>query len=153
MRYFTKDLWAKINDCDEAIRAHAEKAWNEISITYQQEFAETMKHLSRTFVNNYLSRNGLHDYAILGIAITKRNRTYSCEIQLTDGVETVLIIMKGVKALKIDIDSFLHCVQGKLSWGYSEFELTPDNNVKLAVLCDMQNEMQFEFASIRITKQ
>lgn len=153
MRYFTKELWTKINDHDENIRIQADIEWNANSFAYQQQFEEAKKHLSQRFVKSYLSRNGLHDYTILGIALTLKKRTYSCELQLSNGEETVLISMVGIKAFLVDIDSFHCCVQGKLAWGYSEFEITPDNNVKLSVLCDEQNEMQFEFEIIRIIKQ
>lgn len=153
MRYFTKELWSKINNYDENIRTQAEKEWNTNSLTYQQQFTEVRKHLSCGFVKSYLSRNGLHDYTILGMLITKREQTYCCDLQLSNGEETVLIAMVGIKALLVDIDSFQCCVQGKLAWGYSEFEITPGNNVKLSVLCDEQNEIQFEFEKIRLIKQ
>ena len=153
MRYFTKELLSKINDNDENIRAQAEKEWATNSLTHQQQFMEARKYLPRGFVKSYLSRNGLHDYTVLGMLITKREQTYCCDLQLSNGKETVLIEMVGIKALLVDIDSFHCCVQGKLTWGYSEFEITPGNNVKLSVLCDEQNEMQFEFEKIRLIKQ
>ena len=153
MRYFTKELWSKINNYDENIRTKAEKEWNANSLAYQQQFEKAKKHLSQGFVKTYLSRNGLHDYTILSIAFTQKKRTYSCELQLSNGTETVLIAMSGIKASRIDIESLCCCVQGKLAWGYSEFEITPGNNVKLAVLCDEQNEMQFVFEKIRLIKQ
>ena len=114
---------------------------------------EAKKHLSHGFVKSYLSRKELHDYIILDIAIKKRARTYSCELQLSNGEETVIIAMAEIKTLQIDIVSFCSCVQGKLAWGYSEFETTPNRNIKLAVLCDEQNEMQFEFKKIKFVNQ
>ena len=96
MRYFTKELWSKINDNDENIRTQAEKEWDANSLTYQQHFLETRKYLSRAFVKNYLSRNGLHDYTVLGMLITKREQTYCCDLQLSNGKETVLIAMVGI---------------------------------------------------------
>ena len=71
MRYFTKELWSKINDNDESIRIQAEKEWNTNSLIYQQQFMDVRKYLSRGFVKSYLSRNGLHDYTVLGMLITK----------------------------------------------------------------------------------
>ena len=153
MRYFTKELWSKINDNDESIRIQAEKEWNTNSLIYQQQFMDVGKYLSRGFVKSYLSRKGLHDYTVLGIAFTLKKRTYSCELQLSNCEETVLLTMVGIKACLVDIDSFHSCVQGKLAWGYSEFEITPSNNIKLSVLCDEQNEMQFEFEKIKLIKQ
>lgn len=153
MRYFTKELWLRINDHDETVRMQAEKEWKANSLSYQLQFEKTREHLSCGFIKDYLFRNGLHDYIILGIVVTKRGREYSCELQLTNGAETVLVAMYGLKALKIDVDSFQCCMQGKLVWGYSEFEITPENNIQLAVLCDMQNEMKFQFKSMKFTKQ
>lgn len=153
MRYFTKELWSKINDYDENIRTQAQKEWDINSLAYQQQFMTARKHLTCGFVKSYLSRNGLHDYTILGMLITKREQMYCCDLQLSNGKETVLIAMVGIKAMLVDIDSFRCCVQGRLTWGYSEFEVTSSNNVKLAVLCDEQNEMQFEFEKIRLIKQ
>ena len=153
MRYFTKELWLKINDHDEIIRSQAEQQWDANSLIYQQQFMEVRKYLSRGFVKSYLSRNGLHDYTILDMLITKRKQIYCCDLQLSNGDETVLIAMIGIKALLVDIESFRCCVQGKLAWGYSEFEITPANNTKLSVLCDVHNEMQFEFEKIKLIKQ
>lgn len=153
MRYFTKELWIKINDSDEAVRTQAQKEWNENGLRYQREFKEIQKHISGQFINEYLCRNGLHDYNILCLAITGTEREYSCQLQLTDGAETVLITIAGLKAFRIDATSLQYCIQGKLEWGYGEFEITPENNIKLSVLCDIQNEMEFEFESIKIQKQ
>ena len=153
MRYFTKELWTRINSCDEDIRINAENEWKLNNLAYQNQFEGARKYLSHRFVKNYLSRNGLHDYVILGLVITKRAQAYSCELQLSNGEETILVTMAGIKALQINIDSFHHCVQGKLAWGYSEFEITSDNNVKLSVLCDEKNELQFEFEKIKLMKQ
>ena len=151
MRYFTKELWMNINDCDTGIRAKAEKEWSENQVIYQQQFAELKKRLPRRFVKEYLSRNGLHDYTILGITINRIKKEYCCELKLSNRQETVFVTITGIKQLRIDIDSFRYCIQGKLLWGYSEFELSSDDNMKLAVLCDMQNEIQFEFERISLS--
>lgn len=153
MRYLTKKLWAEMNSCDEVISTKAEKEWNENCERYKQQFEEVKEHLKKSFTKEYLSRNGLHDYTILGIVNVKEGRTYTCKIQLVNGIETVLLTMTGLKALQIDIDSFHNCILGKLSWGYSEFDITPEGNISLSVLCDIQNEMHFEFEAIRIIKQ
>ena len=153
MRYFTKELWSRINDSNENIRSQAEKEWNANSLTYQQQFTKVKKHLPCGFVKSFLSRNGLHDYTILSALIAKRKQTSCCDLQLSNGEETVIVTMVGIKALFVNMNSFHSCVQGKLLWGYSEFEITPDNNIKLSILCDIQNEMQFVFKQIKLTVQ
>ena len=153
MRYFAKELWSKINDCDEDTRIKADIEWRKNNTAYQQQFMEVRKHLSCRFIHEYMTRNGLHDYTIISMTVSNRSQKYLCELQLSNGIETVLIVMMGIKALCIDITSFHCCIQGKLAWGYSEFEITPDNNIQLAVLCDTHNEMRFEFESIKLIKQ
>lgn len=153
MRYYTKELLEKINDCDCRIRAEAEKEWCENDLAYQRQFEEAKRNLTRGFVKNYMARHGLHDYTVLGIETKKRGREYTCELQMTDGSETILITMTGLQTLQISIDSFRDCILGELRWLYSEFEQTPEGGMRLSVLCDMQNELQFVFKTIKIVKQ
>lgn len=153
MRFFTKELWQEINSTDVLLRTAAEHKWNENSAQYLNEFERVKSKLPRRFVTEYLSRNALHDYSILGLFLTRRNRKYACEIQLTDNAETVLITMDDLHAFNFDVESFQQCVLGKLSWGYSEFEITRDGNIKLSILFDMLNEASFEFTSIKLAKQ
>lgn len=152
MRYFTKDLWKKVNEQDELVRIQAEQEWNINSLNYQQQWETVKKHLPRSFVKNFLNCKGLHDYIVLGVSFTKRGRAYSCRLQLTNGFEKVLVTMYKLKVLQIDVASLQNCIQGNLTWGYSEFEIMSDNYIQLAVLCDMQNEMTFQFKSITISK-
>ena len=153
MRYFTKELWSRINETDATVQLQAEQEWHKNSLVYQQEFEKAKKHLPNEFVQDFLFRKGLHDYTIMGIAIAKREHAYSCELQLTDALETVLITMFGLRSFRIDVDSLQHSMHGELVWGYSEFEIVSENSIQLAVLCDMQNEIQFEFETIKLTKQ
>lgn len=151
MKYFKKELWYQINDSDESIRLNAEREWKENDQLYSRKFEEVKKLLPRRFVKEYLKRYGMHDYCILGLHIVKKGKTYSCEMQLTDGTETVLITMLGLEAVRMDVDSFPH-ILGRLEWAYDEFDITPENNIRLSILCDFQNEMQFEFKSITLIK-
>ncbi len=153
MRFFTKELWQKQNDPNEAVRMQAEKEWNANCSAYQEQFAQVQKQLSPGFTEKYLSRKGLHDYTILDISVTQKDRAHSCQLKLTNGAETLRITMEGLKALQMDIVSFQHCIRGRLAWGYSEFSLTPEKNIQLSVLCDLQNELRFEFESIGFAGQ
>ena len=150
MRYFLKELWTKINDCDDIVRTQAEKEWQENSALYQYRFEQTKKKLPSCFVAEYVKRKGFHDYIIEEIALKKKRKTYLCILKLADGSETILITMTDVKILQMDVNFLQNCMQGKMTWGYSEIEIAPSNDINLAVLCDMQNELQFTFKSIKI---
>lgn len=153
MRYFTKALWTEMNDDCESIRLQAQKKWDHNNNCYMREFESTKQHLPRRFVSEFLRRHSLHDYVILGIAITKKDRRYSCVLQLNDGTDTILLCISALDSLNLKIDSFNNCMLGKLRWGYCEFELTQSGRFKLSVLCDLHNELQFEFESIKIINQ
>jgi hypothetical protein len=152
MRYFTTELWLKINDCDNDIRAQAENTWNRNSYLYHTEFEITQKYLPKRFVRGFLERKGLHDYTIEGIAVKKEGRKYSCYIHLSNKTETVLLTMFGIKSFHINVNSFEYCILGELAWGYSEFEMTVNKDIRLSILCDIDNELQFEFESIKLSK-
>lgn len=153
MRYFTKELWTKINSQDNAIRQQAEIEWECNCRVYAQQFEATKHRFSSRFLRDYMNRNGLHDYIILGLSAIKRGNVYSCELQLTNGKETVLLTMERLNVMQINVASFNDCMQGKLVWGYSEFEITSPKTLHLAVLCDIQNELIFEFEKISLIKQ
>lgn len=152
MHYFTKQLWAKINDENEAVRTQAEKQWERNSHAYQLEFDTIKKQLSQKFLKEFLCRNGLHDYLILEISVRKKGRKYFCEMKLTDGSEIVVLVMNELQAIQINVDSFKHCIMGELAWGYSEFALTEDHNFSLSVLCDFHNELYFQFHSLTLSQ-
>ena len=153
MRFFTRELLININDSNGDIRAQAENKWNKNDKDYQQQFLKVKKHLSKAFVKELLARKGMHDYSILGIDIDKGTQTYSCELRLSNGDETVVITMERITSLQMELSSLCCCIQGSLAWGYSEFEITPDKQIRLSVLCDEENEMQFEFKTIQIKRQ
>ena len=113
MRYYTAELWWKINDEDENTRKQAEEEWDRNRLLYH----------------------------------------YSCHLQLTNHAETVILEIDKLKALQIDMETFKYCMMGMISWGYTEFEIISENVMQMAVLCDMQNEMRFQFHSIKLIKQ
>lgn len=152
MRYFTKQLWAKINDENEAVRTQAEKQWELNSHAYQREFDTVKNQLSRHFLKEFLCRNGLHDYLITGISVTKKRRKYYGEIKLTNGLETIVLIMNELQSFQINVDTFKDCIMGELAWGYSEFAITEDHNISLSLLCDFHNELCFQFHSLTLSQ-
>lgn len=152
MEYFTKNLWARINDHDSNIRNQAVNDWDIAIQSYKKQFETVSQHLSCRFVREFSLRSELHDYIILGMNLTKMGRKYDCELQLSNGEETILLEMKEIKTMSVDIGSFQSCIQGRLAWGYSEFSLS-DNNIKLSVVCDLHNEMQFVFEKIKLIVQ
>lgn len=153
MRFFTKELWYGINDKNETVRRHAEKEWDQNVVEYQIQFEEVKAQLSRRFVTAMERRDYFHDYTVLEIALVRNKKgRYACEILLTDNIESVQIKMKDISKAKVDISTFQNCIQGDLSWGYCEFGKVSSNVLSLSVLCDLDNEMEFEFKSITLSR-
>ena len=74
MKFFTRELLAKVNDCDPKIRGDAERQWKENDLCYSRQFESVKKHLPRFFVKEFLRRSGLHDYEIANISFLQRGR-------------------------------------------------------------------------------
>lgn len=155
MQYFTKELWKGLNDERELVRARAEEEWKVNSQQYRIKFERIKKRLPRRFVDELFTRNGFHDYIFVGINfvssknIVSRKNTYSCELKLTDGRDTIWIMLSSLTRLSIDINSFADCILGNLMWGYGEFDIDSDGNLQLNIICDFANEMQFNFKKLR----
>lgn len=150
MQYFTKELWLQINSHNEEMRLQAEKDWNLRSMEYLQQFELAKKYLPQKFVKDFMDRNGLHDYSIVGIVLSHQLRASSCEIKLSNREETILLKMTEIKSFQIGIDSLDYCINGNLLWGYSEFEITPRNTIRLSVICDIDKEIAIEFEKISL---
>ena len=148
MIYFTKELWEQINNCDENVRRRAIMIWEKNRQTYQKQFETVKPRLPSRFISAYIKRCELHDYRINEISIETKGRKRSCSLVLTSGGENIRLILKGISTISISVKSFECCILGQLTWGYSEFEIAKDGNIRLSVLCDGDNEMSFTFQHI-----
>ena len=153
MRYFTKSLWSQMNHDDIIIRTQAETAWQANCMEYQLEFEKAMKCMPVEFVEEFLSRRGMHDYFFTEIATVVSPKTAQCNLLLTDGKECVTITITGLQSSHVILDSGTVSMQRGLRWGYSEFSLTSDDVLNLCILCDdMESEFRFKFNSIAFVK-
>ena len=143
MQYFTKELWCAINSDNPHVRQQAKLAWKENDINYTKEFNNIKKYLPKTFVETFLSRHGFHDYVIKSITVLNESGINCCRMVLSDFESELILAMKNIQRIGIDIPSFKNCIKDNLSWGYSEFSLTADRDIKLALLCDLDIEMLF----------
>ena len=64
MKYFTSDLWIKLNSSDEKERISAEKLWDENNKIYNDYFTQSEKLLPKRFIQLYIKHYGFHDYLI-----------------------------------------------------------------------------------------
>lgn len=149
MLYFTKELWNEMNERDERVRQKAQRQWVENLTKYQQYLSSITRHVPQHVIAKIDSANGFHDYTIDGLSIMSyRKNKYIAQVDVSNGSDRYYLRMEGLKQAKVEISSFDLCVLGKLTWGYHEFRLTERNTLQLAILCDMENELLFEFKRI-----
>ena len=153
MKFFTRELLAKVNDCDPKIRGDAERQWKENDLCYSRQFESVKKHLPRFFVKEFLRRSGLHDYEIANISFLQRGRRSSCEIHLTNEAERIVLELNSLSAVHLDLQDVFCCMPHMLTWSYSEFDICTEQRISLDILCDQHSEMYFEFKSIKLIVQ
>ena len=155
MKYFTSDLWLKIQN--STTRKDAEMRWDKNDKIYEKEFKNIRKQLPTMFLNIFDKECGFHDFVVEEINIKKIEKktvvsSIDICIKIKNGNKCYDIILKSVETYRINIVDRSYCICGNLSWGYSEFEILKDGNIKLSLLCDVVNEFEFTFRKIQIKK-
>ena len=152
MKYFTKKLWSQINDIDENVRQQAQQVWSQNTQKYLQEFEKVRELFPSKFLRSFFSRSELHDYVIQSILLTSHKKgKQSCQLQMENGDEIFMIELCEVQRLHLNLASFDSCINGQLRWGYCEFGTEDRGTLKMSVICDIENELNFEFKSIKFT--
>ncbi len=147
MKYFSKELWGELNSIDQKKRASAETKWKENLIRYSAEFERVKPLLPSGFLKEYLSNNGFHDYLILSISIVFSSHVV--KLLLSNGYTKGIVELSGVNKYSVRCCGLENCICGNLSWGYSEFNVDHSGRITLSILCDIDNELFFECASIK----
>jgi hypothetical protein len=146
MHYFLKELWRDLNCPNAEKRKAAEREWSKNAARYSLDFDGVKPLLPSGFLSAYEKNSGFHDFTILSVSFLLPERT--CRIRLSDGQTRGTLELCGVTRYRFDLQSFENCVCGKPAWGYAEFSAAPAGTLHLSVLCDMDNEMSFEFRSL-----
>ena len=146
MKYFTSTLWEEMQHSES--RDRAEKEWDENVELYKTYFTDIKRSLPKSFLKIFDKECGFHDFSIKEINTTSCTRkTVSDIVNVTiivsNGKNQYDIMLKNVEILNINIINKLHCICGRISWGYSEFELLENQKIELRIICDVHNEICF----------
>ena len=142
----------------ELTKNMAEKQWLINSELYKSYFNTIRDKLPPKFIKIYDEENGFHDCIIKEITIksierkTKRD-TINFLIVLSNGTVNYFIEFKNAEIIKMNVSSNIYCICGRISWGYSEFEILDNKKIKLSILCDVINEIELIFDNIVINKK
>ena len=151
MKYFSSDLWERINSPEKSIRDAAENEWKKREDEYRKQYESVKAFFPSSFLAEFIKHNGFHDFTIVSIECLSEKREVS--IHLSHGDAQCRLELKEISRIQLDFACFENCICGKPAWGYSELDRTPDGRLKISVLCDVENEMSFEFASVVCRKE
>lgn len=153
MNYYTKELWIKINSESEEERIAAEKLWSANDKAYCKYYQKIKKYLPEEF-RNVLENGELHDCLIERITIDFSKKGQPCVfMRLLNGNKEYQLVFEDVSAFEGQICDLSYAIQNRLSWSYAEIEILSIENdvmIKLSVLCDVMNEISFQFGKIAI---
>lgn len=155
MKYFTSELWAGMQD--SCIQDETERRWDKNAELYASYFSSIRERLPKGFLKIFDRECGFHDFTIekinLSFVTRKTMPNAVCvTILITNGENRYQIIIKNVDISNINIIDKSYCIRGRLSWGYTEFELLENKKIELRILCDIYNELTFVFDKISIKK-
>lgn len=128
MKYFTDELWSRMNSLSAIEKEQANIEWKKNSETYCGVF-ETIKHrLSTKFLKMYFDAHDFHDCTFLSYEVIQPKRwatdPIKVQIVISDGEFKWKLTYKQVKRTMMNYDSETdeHMSKwGVHTWGYDEF--------------------------------
>lgn len=161
MKYFTPDLWEKINSEVEQERQEAELEWQRNDKIYFESFQKTKQHLPQDFVSIYQKNHCFHDCLISSFEVTKKpddsGGAVSIELKISNGSKHWLIQYGNVTRFHLDFiaEDEISFFAGTGSnawdeWGYDEFSLTDQDAVCHEILFSSGRTITIQFATILI---
>lgn len=162
MKYFTRELWEKLNSELEEESLKAQKKWNENSKKYSEEFNKVKELLPEHFMEIYRSNNDFHDFLLTSLKLVK-NKTkifpfVDLEISIFDGKDNYKIVYSSISKLDIkgnynnyEIEYLKKKKNTFDSWGYDEFGLINNNVLSHEILFLSGSTIYVQFAKISIS--
>ena len=170
MKYFTSELWIKINSVDKSERVAAELEWEKNVKGYAahlRRISKKISHDTMAAINEIeLGSMPLHDSRLAGVSFTSTECTNKllgrsfghphqsyvrmCRLQLSDGVKNVELIMRGINKMSMEM-AYEQETGFDVRWGYSEFSYNKPY-VELSVLWDNGHVWQIEISSLSIVE-
>ena len=155
MKYYKSELWKEMQS--NSNNEKNKKLWETKSKEYNEYFKVIKKQLPKYFINIYEKEHCFHDFYITGFRVEEVLQKTSSNfhvvyIEITDGNNSYMLKLNHVEKIKMNLADKCYFIMGRMSWGYSEFEILSDRMVKLSVLCDILNEFEVVFKSLKLIK-
>lgn len=126
MKYFTNELWEKINSDSSEIREEAKAKWRVNNKEYSQLFEKIKYRLPKKYLKTYLNEHGFHDYKLIRFEVIHGKSGYKEPVEIrviiTDSINTWNIIYKCIKKLRVEYMSSPMIMPGKKKEYYDGFD-------------------------------
>ena len=153
MKYYIGKYWVMSNSTDPQVREEGKKKWIETAKKYGDYYMSIKNKLPKGFLKAYESNYWFHDFHFNHINILDIDRySSSVEFSISHEDTTYILTFCKVKKMLFDIQTANTWLMGKLTWGYSEFELNSDGTWIIRILCDFVCELEIVFKRVRISK-
>lgn len=154
MKYYVGEYWAMMNSDDPNIREEGEIKWVETAKKYGPYFEFIKDKLPKKFLKEFNKNEWFHDFRFESINIVNTGkRTSTVEFVITHDQIAYRITLLGVTGFMFNVPNAMQCWSfGKLTWGYTEFELNDDGTWSISILCDIDCEVNVRFNKIGIEK-
>ena len=153
MKYYIGKYWAMANSTDHQEQALGKMKWTETAKEYGSYYESIKNMLPQVFLKEFESKNWFHDFCFESISIIDFNKYVSTVvfgISLDD--DSYVITFLGVEKIIFNIPNTHSWLCGKLTWGYTEFELIHNDTWIIRILCDIECELEIVFKHICISK-
>lgn len=163
MKYFTVDLWNKINSEIKEERVTAREEWKKNDINYSNIFNEVKTRLPKYFLKIFMNEHGFHDYDIKKYEIIHGNKGYKNPIQVNliigNGDFCWEINYKYVSRIKVNykeqvegIDKGRQYYRGFDNYGYNEILPVTDKVLSHEILFTSDATILVHFKKVSIKK-
>lgn len=145
--------WEMMNSDNPDTREKGDNIWIENVNRYMSYFETIKDNLPKNFYRVFNKNDWFHDFSIENIMLGNiKNYSSIIEILISYKSCTYKLIFKGVQAYSVNIPTTQNWLCGKLTWGYTEFEMNDDKSWVIRILCDLNCEIEILFKNISIKK-
>lgn len=130
---------------------HSDSDWEKWDKAYSEYWGDISKYLPKTFLKQYESNNGFHDFQLKELHIYQNNEN-SIKITLLISMcnEEWLITYSGVQNYTFNIPHDKKWCFGRMEWLTDEFHLLKDETWVHRIMCDGNCEIQIHFKKVGI---
>lgn len=164
MRYYTDELWSRINSKIKEERENASLQWDKNDAEYSEIFKDVKELLPKKFLRIYLQEYGFHDYKLKNFEVIHGEEGYkdpvAVSIVITNTEKTWNIIYKKIKKIEVNYeqqpDVFKRkkrrTYEGFDDYGYDEFFQIDEKTLSHEILFASSATILIHFEKISISK-